>query len=609
MILGSLSFSPSGDGSSYVERIRTVTDYHQIIFHPVLQKYFAGGYYLHPLLPYKTRDVYYYDEAKDILVLLSGSVYNKAELYQILNISKPIADPELIAKLFLHEGPGFVKRLNGDYTIFILQQDQKQALLYRDQMGIQPMAWAYDNQFLVFSSDATGLCRALSGDEAIDSEYLLSYFKFIDYRKTPNSKVGKLLPGYYLELKEGGVKMNKYWRPGKLRVDVKLKYDHLLSDLSLLLHDAVRIRCDGRFAAGAHESGGIDSGIVSALVRKQYPQQNDFYGFSWSPRKFSPGDAKYDERLLALKSAEEAGIVNLFADMSQTDFQNIVSSYYYNQGYFSEDNTSSQAGGVGVNLIFSGWGGDEFISTGKAGVDIDLLRGLKLRVFFRRNPLRPLKKFVKRQLFYVVFPALGILDKGISRSFRRDARYIRKVFSKSDKRAIRSFYFHTSRHQMHLNVLRFYNLQERCESWYMLGFRKGIEYRYPLLDKRIIEYMMKVPSGLLCKSDYFRPLLREISKGILPDEVRLNESKNDPVYWSWMGVLFKDAACTFLEEVDEWRANRDLQFIDFDLLSDDIAKYKKSHESVDCEGLFRALVYFKAIHEFTVTYRHQIYDE
>ena len=47
--------------------------------------------------------------------------------------------------------------------------------------------------------------------------------------------------------------------------------------------------------------------------------------------------------------------------------------------------------------------------------------------------------------------------------------------------------------------------------------------------------MLKVPSELLCKTDYFRPLLREIGEGILPDEVRLHEQKYDPVYGrGWM---------------------------------------------------------------------------
>ncbi len=98
-----------------------------------------------------------------------------------------------------------------------------------------------------------------------------------------------------------------------------------------------------------------------------------------------------------------------------------------------------------------------------------------------------------------------------------------------------NYFFHTSRQQVHLGVLRFYHFQERCETWAVNGFRKGVEYRYPLLDRRIIEYMLKVPSAMLCKTDYFRPLLRLISEGILPEEVRWQADKSDPVCWgSWL---------------------------------------------------------------------------
>ena len=155
---------------------------------------------------------------------------------------------------------------------------------------------------------------------------------------------------------------------------------------------------------------------------------------------------------------------------------------------------------MGVNLLFSGWGGDEFISTGHSGIDLDLLRGFRFRTFFRRNPVSEPRKFIRRFLFYVLYPALHILDPRAARSFSRDARYIKKDFKRSDREAISSFYFHRSRRGMHLNVFRFYNLPERCESWHVMGFRKGVEYRYPLLDRRIIEYMLKVPSELLCRN-------------------------------------------------------------------------------------------------------------
>ena len=156
---------------------------------------------------------------------------------------------------------------------------------------------------------------------------------------------------------------------------------------------------------------------------------------------------------------------------------------------------------------------------------------------------------------------------------------------------------------MHLRLLDFYHIQERCESWALNGFRKGIEYRYPLLDKRIVEYMIKVPSELLCKSDNYRPLLRDISEGMLPEEIRGQLDKTDPVCWAYMDELFKGAALLFMEEVNIWKNNPELTFVDFDLLEEDIEKFKNYSVSKNSGLLFRALIYLKSIHEFTVTYR------
>ena len=411
------------------------------------------------------------------------------------------------------------------------------------------------------------------------------------------------MPGHFLHISGTGIKITKYWEPENIRIGRDLLYEKALLHLKSLVLDAVKIRCDNRFTAGAHVSGGIDSGIVSALVRKEYAQQEDFYGFSWSPGDFAPKDVKSDERELAKKSAEKAEIKLLFSGMTIQDFRMFLSDYYCNQGYFSEYGTVHQAAEVNTNLIFSGWGGDEFISTGDRGIEQDLLRELRLRTFFRRNPVLPLKKFVKDQLYFVVFPALGILDRETAKSFRSDARYIKKPFKKSDRKALRNFYFHTSRHQLHLRMLQFYHLQERCESWFVMGYRCGVEYRFPLLDRRIIEYMLKVPSELLCKINYPRPILREIGEDILPGEVLRNKSKNDPVYRDYINDIFKGSAGLFMEEVSTWRANPDLHFMDFDLLTEDIRKYKEHSIPVDERALFRALVYLKAIHEFTVTYR------
>lgn len=156
---------------------------------------------------------------------------------------------------------------------------------------------------------------------------------------------------------------------------------------------------------------------------------------------------------------------------------------------------------------------------------------------------------------------------------------------------------------MHLRMLQFFHLQRRCENWMVTGYRHGVEYRYPLLDRRIIEYMLKVPSEILCRTNAFRPLLRELGKDILTEEIRLNISKTDPVSWSYTRDLFRTAALSYMGELGEWKANPDLGFLDFGLLARDIEKYNESGDLADDMTFFKALVTIKAVHEFTKRYQ------
>jgi asparagine synthase (glutamine-hydrolysing) len=563
----------------------------------------SGGFFMHERLPLNAADFYYLNEESGLQVLLSGAVYNRAELLPLCGAGPEASDPELIARLFMRDGPAFCRRLNGDFAIFIAEPGSKGAYLFRDHVGIRPLAYTMDGDTLIFSSDITGLSCAVSGGEEPDREYLMSPFRFTDRRKAPDARVKKMPPGHYLHFTPEGITLTCYWEPEKIKTDRRMKYDIMLSELRDIVHDAVAARCDRRFIAGAHVSNGIDSAVVATLARKEYIHQDLFHGFSWSPLLFTADGIKYDERELVRRLCEHAGIVPVFSVMSSPGFARHVSDYFYNNGHFPEENTLLQAAERGVNLLFSGWGGDEFISTGDRGIESDLLRGLHLGTFFRRSRIRHPRLFIRDMFYYVINPALGILDRRVARSFRDDARYLKKNYRKSSRREVRNFYFHTSRRQAHLRLLRLYHLQERCESWAVNGYRNGIEYRYPLLDRRIIEYMIRMPSELLCVPRLYRPLLRLIGEGVLPDEIRNHTGKDDPVYWAYLQHLWGESANRFMDEIKAWKANRALHFVDFDLLDRDIAKRKAGSSDVDDKFLSRALVYIKAIHEFIIKYR------
>jgi asparagine synthase (glutamine-hydrolysing) len=254
-------------------------------------------------------------------------------------------------------------------------------------------------------------------------------------------------------------------------------------------------------------------------------------------------------------------------------------------------------------LIFSGWGGDQFISSAYSGIDYDFLVGLKWGLFFKKNPVYKPKSLLKTVLFSVVFPAFCIINWTAKKELKKRNYYLKKIFKKSNTAAIKNFFFYTSRRIWHLKMLKGYSISERCEKWYIQGFRNGIEYRYPLLDKRIIEYILKIPSENFIKGKYPRTIMLEITKDLLPENVRSKNSKMDHALHDSHIKMKEKLTPLFAEEINEWKNNPDLKFINFQLLEKDVKKIQENPEHKDYFYLHRSLYFFKGLHEFTKTYR------
>ncbi len=602
MISGYLSFHSDNALNSLNTSLIHGDGNEELDYKTVTHGSFVGSYATHPRLPWNVSDIYYYDEYADVLVLMSGTVYNTDQLICECGFSSVPASPVLVASLFLKYGPDFVAGVNGDFAIFLYRPRKSEAFIFRDHVGVRPVAWSQRSLELVFSSDITGLCRSMSDGRHVPTWYLADYFRYSDLLSTPNPDVQRLLPGHYLHFSERGLRLSQYWHPETVKLNRTLSYEKMISDLNDLVQDAVKIRCDSRFRAGAHISSGLDSGVVSVLARRQYSRSEKYYGFSWSPGDFDAGEVAFDERLLVRLMCEKADIEPVFSDLTPPDLVNSISSLYGNPSLFYEGKTLESAVHTGTNLIFSGWGGDEFISLADRGVEQDLLRRRKFNLFFKRNKLKNFRRFVWNQLHWVIFPALGILDRATKRALSNDARYLKSEYKKSDRKALATFCFFRSRRQVHLNMLRFYHLQGRCEEWMIQGYRRGVEYRYPLLDRRIIEYMLTVPSELLCLPGLFRPILREIVKNILPEEVSLNVGKRDPVSQKYTWKMCKESIPLLAAEVDTWRADPAMGFIDFDILDQDLNKYRADPSVSDDRVLCKGIIYIKSAYEFAKHY-------
>lgn len=410
MFYGSYFHQLSNNSGSKIHTLENLMNCNNCINHKIKYINFDGGIFIHKNLPYVVDDFVHIDINNGLLVMLSGAIFNQTSLREQVNLYERINDPALISRLFLKYGPIFIQKLIGEFAIFIYQSFNNKIFLFRDHMGVHPVSYIVESNSLIFSTDFISLSRCFGSTESIDQNYLISLYKNINLKTTPYKKVVKLLPGTYIEFSNFKIKTTRYWQPELIKIDSSLNRHNYLNEIRNLIEDSVKIRCDSRLNTGTHVSGGLDSGIVTVFTKMNYPKHDKFYGFSWSPENYHDNTVLFDERKMVIDICKKYGIIPIFSSLTEENIINYLNRYIENFGFYHEENILEQASNLKVNLLMSGFGGDEFVSKGDSGIMSDLLFGFHWGTYVRKNPINNPKKFMKTLLYNVIFPAIGQLS-------------------------------------------------------------------------------------------------------------------------------------------------------------------------------------------------------
>jgi len=85
------------------------------------------------------------------------------------------------------------------------------------------------------------------------------------------------------------------------------------------------------------------------------------------------------------------------------------------------------------------------------------------------------------------------------------------------------------RTQFMLNLLKINHLPERMDSWAINAEKYGYEYKYPLLDKKLLEFWFSIPTEFSYRDFLPRLLYREAMKGIMPEKIRTRNDKGEAI--------------------------------------------------------------------------------
>ena len=469
-----------------------------------------------------------------------------------------LADGDLILRAYLRWGAECPRHLLGDYAFAVWDARTRTLFCARDHIGARPFYYAETAQGFVFASAVEGVLAAPGVSDALDettvATSLTGMFLFTTTR-TFFQAVRKLPPGHTLTVKAGAVRLERHWRP-EAAPNARPASDEAYAEEFLDIYTrAVRDRLRGPGPIGAHLSGGLDSSSIAVLAARELRRQGrpPPLAFSWLPElgDAPPDPAHATEYALIDAICAQEGLSVFHRALSAADIAAILrrdGTYPGIHVHPNEEVVQRCAKEQGIRVLLSGWGGDEGASFNGRGYFEQLLlsgRWWRLAVEGRAAGMGP-----RRLLFGCVLPllhpglALGLRRLWHGKELRSRRGYIAPAFKQRVKPRPERWPRDLDVRRSQVWLLQSAHLSARIEGWAASGARRGIEYRYPLLDRRVLEFALGLPPAQFRHGKWGRWLMRHALRAVLPPEVCWHPSKADPARVESVFAAFVQAVPT-----------------------------------------------------------------
>ncbi len=483
-------------------------------------------------------------------IVFNGEIYNYIELRKALQTRghrfKTSSDTEVILKLYDAYGVECVDKLNGMFAFLLYDRNRRQIIAARDHFGIKPLYYYVDEKQILFVSEIKALLHHPEVESMPDFEAIQDYitYQYVMSEKTFFKNIFKVLPGRYqiVELDSLKVQTVKYWKPN-FEVDLHHTEEYFIVKLRELLDDTVKIQMRSDVPVGAYLSGGIDSSIVTLLAAQVYGDQiKTFTGAFKEGIDFN--ETRYAREVIQASQAESFEIYP-----SEDEFIDLMPKLVYHMdepcagpGLFPQYMVSKLAsqkvkvvlGGQGGDEIFGGYTrfvvayfeqalkgaifrtteeGEHIVSLKSILPNLTALKGYvpMIQAFWRENLFEPMDQRYFR-LIDRSGGELGIFSDDFNRSFDSQAvfRRFQRVFNNQNTK---SYYNKMVNFDMVASLPALLHVEDR------VSMANSLESRVPLLDRRIVDLVTRMPPAMKFKGAELKYILKKAVKDFMPQTI------------------------------------------------------------------------------------------
>lgn len=246
-----------------------------------------------------------YDETGNIVVVFNGEIYNFPELKKELEgygwTFRTKSDTEVIIYGYRQWGIDVLKKLNGMFAFSLWDKEKERLVIARDRLGIKLVYFRIEEGQLSFASEIRALFANNSAKPEVDTTALNL---FLRYRYTPApltiyKGVKKLAAGTCMIVEKGEATVKRWWDFKPAPFDKAPSPKEAEEELLHLYKKAIKRQLISDVPVGLLLSGGLDSGMLLALMKENGPSWNTYsigYGSSFKDDELS--DAAHTARVL-----------------------------------------------------------------------------------------------------------------------------------------------------------------------------------------------------------------------------------------------------------------------------------------------------------------------
>jgi len=504
---------------------------------------------------------------KNWIITADCRIDNRDELakeFSIANLSDH-ADIEYIAFAFEKWGQECVRHLIGDFAFVVWDKDNKELFAATDHFGIKTLYYTLVNNELVFASEIKAILIHPDFVREINESSVVAEFSDfqIPYKNTLYTDLFLLKPGHSLSFKKNELKDIKYWTFGEKIIDIPSTVDEQESEFNRLCYKSVenRLRTYGKI--GPEASGGLDSSGIECMAMEILGEGSEFYSFTYGKPEQSAGEHdKKDDVSIVREICAKYRIDKYLTVLNEKDLNleeilnlldNVLDEIESNNVPLFTASFLKYAKAKKCGVILSGWGGDQSVTNTYGGFDNILSSKKQYRKLWKQISLK--EKFPKSILRFLYF-LLKELDSNhfYKMNVKLHQINLNKGHLKSriiDKYQLRSipnekFIFKNcsdSKSYQKLNLTK-KSFLKRAYQHEQIGKHFNIEYRFPMLDLRLLEYIFCLPESTVLPQRKIRYLYTKCVNDIVPKEVV--DTKKSKVPTTPFARAFINVNSTFL---------------------------------------------------------------